>query len=218
MACKCHYRVILDPRGLIHSGAPRVTTSDGVALAFDMMADDEKPETLRREVIITPEYDLQSVFDYTSKEIKAWSKAYDDEEHSIMFVVDESRFFDLKASQSFEYVLRATAPELVHVAITAHRPTDIPTDVRAISDHWLMFKTTQEHDLKVIEERCGRVVRDQVSRLDPHEFIHWNDSVGSWTSFKDPARWYVPLRSKNSPVLDSELLPDGGEVDTDKLF
>jgi len=221
MARKCPYRVMLDPRGLIHSGAPRVSDVDGVASAFDAMSnDDEHDETRRvREVLVTPEHDVQLVFDYTSREVKQWSKDWHDPEHRLMYVVDEARFFDLLDSPAFEYVMRAAPPELIHIAITAHRPVDIPTDVRAISDHWMLFRCTQEHDLKVIEERCGWAVRQEVSQLNPHEFVHWDDAIGTYRVYRDPAAWYVPLSVRSMPD-PPDLLPIGGSkpVDTETLF
>lgn len=213
MARKCPYRVLLDPRGLIHSGAPRVATADGVALAFDQMVSAEDQHVT--EVLVTPEHNVQDTFDYTAREVKAWSKQFEDPQHRLMFVVDEARFFDLIDSQAFEYVMRAASPELVHIAITAHRPVDIPTDVRAISDHWLLFRCTQEHDLKVISERCGDPVAERVSRLNPHEFVHWDDAVGTFAVFTDPTAWYVPLSQK--PLKEPpNLMPDGGTMPLDK--
>lgn len=221
MARKCPARIILDPRALIHSDGLRVSRIEDLDAAVDAIADESNP---LHEVLITPDSNVQTMFDQASRHVKAWAQDFQHAPRSkrrLMFVIDEARFFDLRASPAFEYVLRAAPPDLVNVAITAHRPADIPTDIRAISDHWLMFRCTQEHDLKVIEERCTEQVRGQVAKLNPHEFIDWDDATATAHAFRNPAAWYVPLRSPGaSEQVDLDILPptDPGVVDKARLF
>lgn len=220
MARKCPARIVLDPRGLIHSDGLRVSRIAELDSAVEAIADERDPLS---EVLITPDSNPQSMFDQASRHVKSWAQDFQHAPRAtrrLMFVVDEARFFDLRESSAFEYVLRAAPPDLIHVAITAHRPTDIPTDIRAISDHWLMFRCTQEHDLKVIEERCTEAVRNSVAKLNPHEFIDWDDATATAKPYRNPAAWYVPLQSSGPAQSDADMLPasDTDTVDMPRLF
>jgi hypothetical protein len=185
MAQRIAQRVMFDPRGLIDAPSVRVRSAEHLRTLL-AMRDDTMPE----EIVITPDDRLQEAFDATARYVKQWSRTHD---ASLFFLVDEARFVDLLDSAAFEYLLRAAPPNQIHIAITAHRPADVPTDIRAISDHWLLFRTTQEHDLKVIEERCGVAVKRRVMALKPHEFVHWDDGASQWAANTNPASWYVPL-------------------------
>jgi hypothetical protein len=221
MARKCPARIILDPRALIHSQGIRVSRMDDLDRTMEIMA--EQPTTIS-EVIVTPDSNVQTMFDHCARYVKAWAQDFQHAPratHRLMFIVDEARFFDLRASPAFEYVLRAAPPDLINVAITAHRPSDIPTDIRAISDHWLMFRCTQEHDLKVIGERCTEAVRNQVETLNPHEFIDWDDATATARAYKNPSAWYIPLRAPGAAeTADLDVLPpsDPNSLDKSRLF
>jgi len=214
MALKCANRIILDPRGLIRgTGGVRV----GQRAQFDQAIEMLHAKELR-EIIVTPEGDLDRMFSATAVAVKAWNRdhatsARDDKR--LMWLIDEARFFDksLAKSEAFKFLLRASERDLVHIVLTAHRPADIPTDVRAISDHWIMFRTTQEHDLKVIDDRCGPKVRDLVANLNPHEFVQWDDAGGTVRAFREPARWFVALDQGHGQAQlgpDPEMLPGPG--------
>lgn len=213
MADKCDRCVIFDPRGLIDDPQGERVRDAG---EFDDAAIDFSEGTLR-ELIVTPDADTQRLFDHVAGRVKVWSATL---HGSLMFVVDEARFVQLMDSRAFEWLMRAAPADRVHLAITCHRPADIPTDVRAIGDHWLLFQCTQEHDLKVIEQRCGPKVESAVRALAPREFVHWDDAKGSYQIFRNPKAWYVPLGSPRSSGGELVLTPAGGEspVDTSKLF
>lgn len=231
MAIKCPYRVILDPRKLIHAGGVRVRSGDALDRAFDLMADgtlvigngqiapDGKGVPVN-EILITPDQDVQAMFDAASQHVKQWSIEYEKAiDRRLMFVVDEARFFELMKSPAFEYLLRAAPPDLIYIAITGHQPKDIPTAIRAIADHWLLFRITQEHDLAVIKERCGEDVAKAVAALKPHEFVDWDDAIGTARAFREPKAWYVALsQDDRKPV---EILPETGadnRLDRERLF
>lgn len=212
MARKCPRRIIFDPRGQIFSEGLRVSTPGLLSEAIGDMSDDKDPLT---EIIVTPDHDVQAMFDQCAGHVKDWAKDYANASprtSGLMFLIDEVRFVKLLDSPNFEYVMRAAPPELINIAITGHRPADIVTDVRAISDVWLMFRCTQEHDLKVIKERCGEYVATKVAALQPHEFIKWDDATATASEFKNPKAWYVPLRLHPPAVTDDdedEVLPSG---------
>ena len=76
---------------------------------------------------------------------------------------------------------------------TAHRPADVAVDIRAIATFWMIFRITQEHDLKVIGDHCGSKVVEQVLLLNDGELIIWNDSRATWRKESDRRKWYVPM-------------------------
>jgi hypothetical protein len=217
MAMKCPYRVILDPRGMIHTPhGVRVTTSDQFFNVLDRMHADDGT----REIVWTPRENLPTALDTASSEVIRWFEKFP--QRRLMFVIDEARFFhNLETSQSLDYVLRASPQNTIDIAITAHRPKDIPTDIRAIGDYWLMFKHTQGHDLKVIEERCGVAVSDAVAALDRYQFIQWDDGAAVAKAYRNPSAWFVTLNDGRTPANAVPLL-DSGEnielVDRNKLF
>lgn len=202
MAQRVAHRVILDPRGLCAPTADgiRVTRRDTLDTAFDAMA-----EGRLSEVIITPDGKVQPLFDRASQHVMAWAKDFPS--RRLIFVVDEARFVDLEASDAFEWITRTSPRDVIDVAITAHRPSDVPTSVRAIVDHWILFRCTQEHDLKVIRERCGDVVAAKVATLDKHQFVHWNDGKAVAKPFLNPKAWYVPLH-RDTPPEAANVMPD----------
>lgn len=188
LARKVATRVIFDPRGQIDTGAPRITRQPELEQAFARL---EAGET--HEILITPAGDVQSLFEHTSQYVADWVRELPD--RPIAFVVDEARFVDLQGV-SFEWICRCAPRDLVHIFITAHRPIDLSTNVRAILDHWLMFHCVQEHDLKVIRERCGVHVAGLVSNLKKAEWIQWDDGAGEAFEHREPAAWYVELRPR----------------------
>lgn len=221
MARKCPFRIVLDPRNMIHTAdSVRVASSADFLAAFKQMlyAPDSDPRI--HELIWTPRENLADALNVSSAAVTTWFETSD---ARMMFLIDEARFFpNLAQSQQLDYVLRASPPGVVDVAITAHRPKDIPTDIRAISDYWLMFKHVQRHDLDVIEERCGEKVQRQVEALEPYQFIEWDDGRAAATAYRDPSKWFVPLNAGHRAAPIALLDRSGGEsvslVDKGTLF
>lgn len=125
--------------------------------------------------------------------LRSWIRENRTEEFS--FLVDES--YDVKTPDymppALDWLMRKTKRAQTRIIFTAHRPVDISTDIRALSDNWFIFQTTQEHDLRIIAERCGSEVAEQVVTLKAREFIGWDDSVGTWKKYTDSNAWYVSL-------------------------
>ncbi len=213
MARKAPYQVIFDPRGLVPvtTGA-RVTTRAELDQAFADLQREQAPLT---EVIVTPRDDVQGLFDLTARYVKYWAETYPNTDHAMVFVVDEARFVDVRKSHAFGWVTRASPRDLFHVIVTAHRPTDLPTDLRAIADHWYLFRCSQEHDLEAIEERCGTRAMRVVMGLKPHEYLHWDDAIGSYTVNREPASWFLPIRSPASRVVQMSPIET---LDSDGLW
>jgi len=101
--------------------------------------------------------------------------------------------------------LRTCSRQDTTIILTAHRPQDLSTNIRAIIDVWCIFRTTQRHDLDAIEERCGTRVRELVEKLDPYQFVEWNDAKGEWRIHRDGRIWRTP----KDVILegDSDRLP-----------
>jgi hypothetical protein len=187
---KCKSRVVFDPRGLIPAPAGRARSLDDISDAFDKLAGDSGAD-----VVITPDGDVQACFERMSAEIRSWLHDDDDAPRPALGVlVDELRFVDTKAP-AFDWLLRCATRASLSIVLTAHRPADVPPDIRAIADVWLIFKTTQEHDLKVLSERCDPSVAAIGQRLIDRQFVAWDDTRGKATTYTKPIAWYVPLKN-----------------------
>lgn len=195
-------RVIFDPRALIPAPHGRARDLDDILEAFDRQAGDPHVD-----VVVTPDRDKQACFDQMCLEVRGALDA-GDHPRRIGLLVDEIRFIDTKA-EPFDWLLRCATRASVSIVMTAHRPKDVPVDIRAIADVWLLFRTTQEHDLVVLHERLPPAVVAQVAGLGDRQFIAWDDSVARARAYTTPARWFVPLRRSGDPdplttALDSD--------------
>ena len=179
--------IIFDPRGSFDSD---VVSDTDIYEALDTMD----------RIVIHPEGDVVKSFELVCEQVRDWLR--DNPQEEISFLVDEARFIDSPAGvpEAFDHIIRFSSVKNVNVFLTAHRPSDIAVDIRAIADYWCMFRSTQEHDLKVIEGRCGPTVADQVQNLGPKEFVVWNDGEAKSHVNREPHSWYIPL----NPVVNSE--------------
>src|SRR5262249_33596267 len=123
MARKTKRRIVFDPRGLVKlTPGLRVTSSDvqPVLMAIDgVMAGDIA------EVVITPALHVQDTFEMVCRRLYKW--LHDNPRVTFTLVVDELRFVRAMDSPEFEWILRCSDSDRVHVIVTCHRPTDIPT-------------------------------------------------------------------------------------------
>lgn len=220
MALRCPFRIFIDPRNMIAiDGAVRVTTPAELVDAELRMIDGEV-----RTIVVMPRRDIPQMFEAVCRFVFAWSEDFPDAAHAIALVIDEARIINnarrpgdtsaarvLETSDAFDDVLRMTPRELTHVIMTAHRPQDIPTDIRAITDQWLLFRSTQEHDLKQLRDVCGDRLADKLTRLDPYQFICYRSDRGSYTEHRDPKVWFVPLRPASERSTD--LIPTSHETE-----
>lgn len=200
-------RIIFDPRAQFASGDVIVESIEDMNLAI--------AANQFTELVIQPRGDVSEHFAACCLAIQGQLEINPRE--SFSFLVDEARFIDTR-NVAFNWILRCV--DHVHVLLTCHRPTDVHVDVRGIADHWLLFHCTQEHDLKTIEERCGRAVAKAVRALAAYQWIHWDDGSGEWTKYLDPALWYVPMTpiatTASVPALDMPF--SGTPFDRPRLF
>ena len=190
-AAKIPRRLIFDPRGIIRRPGAVIARSTAVfEVAIDALADGDVAEV----VYATPiESVKRAAFPAFTREAKRFVLEYPS--LPIAIVVDELSFVCDRShlDDDLEWLLKTGNPDLVHIFLTCHRPSDVPVDARAIADYWYIFQTTQEHDLDVIKARCRVDTADRVMGLRDHDFLLWDDARGSAHEFRDPGEWYVRL-------------------------
>lgn len=179
-------RVIFDPRHMIHTTSDVLTDgqiSDGTL--YSML-------NTRAEIIIRPAFDKEIVFEEMCAEIYRWLK--DNPGEPFCLLIDECRFVKSpEENQHFDFIVRCTPRSEVTVIMTCHGIVDVSPDLRRVADYWILFRLTMEADLDRVRERCGDTVAEAVQRLEPYEYIVWNDANSSWRKFSDRSAWYVPL-------------------------
>jgi hypothetical protein len=155
-----------------------------------------------REVIYAPiDDDVAGAFEELSLQLKSFVLDAPPRRR-LAVVVDETSLVDVM-NGPFQWVLRCASRHDVHVMLTTHRPIDIPVTVRAIADHWLTFPVRQEHDLRVIAERCSPATADVVATLPDRTFAHWNDERATLRVNRVPAQWFIPLMTPSPMSLGS---------------
>jgi hypothetical protein len=144
-------------------------------------------------IVVHPQGSVIESFNDMCETVKDWIR--DNPDEPIALLVDEARFIDTPSEvpPALDYIIRFFGTKNVHVILTMHRPVDVAVDIRAIADVWCMFRTTQEHDLKVIAEHCGGDVADRVATLGAREFVAWNDAKAEVYVNTRPGSWYVAL-------------------------
>lgn len=187
MAAKVPSRMVFDPRGMIRRpGAVVVHTADELGGAMDALRDDEVAE-----VVYTPvEDDLQAAFGAYSDELRLW--IVERPHKKLVALVDEISFVSLDVP-AFQWALRCSPRDRIHIILTCHRPADVPVSVRTITDMWVLFPARQEHDLEVIRRRCSPEVAERVTKLQARQFVVWDDATASSRVYDDPSAWYLPL-------------------------
>jgi hypothetical protein len=200
-------QVIFDPRGLFPTDK-RATTAGVIDEQFG-----EAEKQLRSRIVVTPEYDLQVRFEQTCREVKTWVQNI---MSNVALIIDEARMLDLQDG-AFDWLARCASRSQLTIILTAHRPKDIPVDVRAIADVWCVFPTTQAHDFEVFEDQFNEPACNAIRRLKDRQFLAWDDTSASYKTYSDPALWYVPLAGAGATPLRRDLLEGGTEPQKDLL-
>ena len=213
-------RVIVDPRRQIEPRADVLVamTSDEVEQAFDRVLQHNPAHgSPPREILIVPGDNPQAVFDTLCADERRWIEL--DDTRKLAVVIDEARFVD-QNTPACSWILRCSPRGAVHIFFSAHRPSDLSTNVRAIADYWIMFHMTQEHDLKVVSEHCGSDVAERVRALRQFHYIEWNDGASTMMLHDKPARWKIALRSRRSmtDVSQDSVIDEGRVVGQVNLF
>lgn len=183
-------RLIFDPRGMIKRGTS-VGTREDLDRAFLELLDGE-----RSELVYVPAGDVREEFEAFAWYVAEWIRERPRGRLAIM--VDEAGFLGTsQETPAFMWACRCCDRDRVDILMTAHRPKDISTNIRAIADTWYVFPCRQEHDLAVIAERCGAGVADDVAQLRDRSYIEWDDATATATARLSPAEWFIDLRERS---------------------
>lgn len=196
-------RMVFDPRGLIRSEASNVVTNTrGIQQAAEALTDEQIVE-----LVVTPEANVDRSFQVFCDE--AARVLRDTPDVPLAILIDEVRFMDIR-NESLDWILRTSPVDSTHIIFTGHRPKDIPPDIRAIADKWDLFQFTLKRDLDLIAEQCSEAVARDVQRLQPRQFIEWDDQIGKARYFSDPTRWYIPLTTAHQAKRQTQEAALGG--------
>lgn len=190
-------RIVIDPRSQYHTSETIIPDSSQL---FELLDD-------RWEVIVQPgrAASLQESFDSACDAVADWIEENPGE--NICLLVDEGRLVGLdqkNVSPSFDWILRsAREGSPISVIITCHRPADVSTNIRAIANKLVFFRVMLPNDLAAIEDQCGPVVTEEVSRLEDRHFVTWNNSRQQWRKNDSPQSWKIEIERKDVPLGES---------------
>jgi hypothetical protein len=201
LARRCDRRVILDPRHMFPTSDP-VGDMPGDTAEFTTRLYGGDPE-----IVVQPGQGLEATNDRLAAILTAGYHAPD----RLAIVLDDASLIDF---DPWATLIRTAPRDRVYLIVTAHRPQDVPTWVRAIADEWCLFKMTQEHDLRMIDAQCGEVVARKVANLKPQTFLAWDDATADPTKqvtlYLDPRVWYVPMGARAIAAPSRALVPNEG--------
>lgn len=178
-------RLFIDPRAQ-WKGARIYRREDAESMLEDFEAG--------RDVIVQPA-EKQATIDALASVAALWfseeplAEGQEVGTRELSIVLDEAGTYDLKA---WDWFMRTCDVQRTSIILTAHRPKDLDTTVRAIADTWCIFRTTQRHDLDAIEDRTSELVIKNVQTLEPFEFVEWDDAQARMTVHKNPGAWKDP--------------------------
>lgn len=184
---KCTTRVIFDPRVQFQGTSDILPDSVGL---YELLDD-------RYEIVVQPGRgeEVSQNFDETCSVVADWIE--DNPGERICLLVDEARLVGLDSksvSLNFDWILRsAREGSPIDVIITCHRPVDVSTNIRAISNRLVFFRVMLPNDIAVIEDQCGPQVAEQVGILLDKQYVVWNNSRQQWRKVDNPASWYVRI-------------------------
>lgn len=192
LAAKRAPRIIIDPR------AQWPSTGAYGAVDEPAMLDDLDAGV---DVIVQPE-DLQPTVDGMAAVARQYLT--ENPTRTLSIVADEAGLYHLRA---WSWLIRCSPRDRVNILLTAHRPTDVSTDVRSLADVWCLFRTTQPHDLESIEDRCGSRTVQVIQTLDPHQFASWDDAKAELRVHRDGKLWKIaPTHDEISVELTGETV------------
>lgn len=118
------------------------------------------------------------------------------------FLIDEAWQVQTayKPDEMLNVWLRKMDMEQTSLIMTVHRPRDVSTLARSVATDWYIFRSTHPRDLDVIEEQCGPSVREAVSQLPLHHYVHYQTDTESFEVISEPATWYESLRMTDTKV------------------
>lgn len=197
MISKLRYQIILDPRHQFTGPVCKPIAGD----IYDKLERGER-------VLIHPGKNLQDITNRLADIVRDWVEANPTAQVGVL--LDECGLLDLS---EWEYLFRCLPRHSVYFVLTTHRPVDIPTFLRGISDTFCLFRATQDIDLVWIEKHCGRGVSDQVRLLKSREFIVWDDALGTSRKVTNPSTWFVDFKQGSAADLGRVELIEVGTLE-----
>jgi len=201
MAQRHGQTIVLDARSLVPTDDPitdlPVDSPELLARLYD-----DPPEAL---IVVQPQDDLAGTSDALARVVREWCQQSQPADR-LAVVLDEAALLDLRA---WDWIIRCSPRDRLLVILTAHRPQDLPTTVRAMADDWCLFRMTQRHDLQHVEDKCGDRVVACVRALEPRQFVRWDDAHAKMIVYRDPAVWFVPLVDLSRVGRGALTLPAG---------
>lgn len=195
--------IALDPRNLFPIGDAGLVYDPSALEADDLEA---LIGTKARRIVVRPTGVLQDAVDTLAGDVKALL-----EKHPtlrVTVILDEAGTFELEA---WNYLFRTADRDRVWFMLTCHRPTDVEPWVRAIADWIIVFRTTEQNDLRALRERCGDAFAEHARRLNPREWLLWDDTTSDERKqvkfFNDPKVWFVALETRAASGSDASALP-----------
>ena len=181
-------RVIFDPRHIIETSSDLLSDTEIADNLYDML-------NVRSEIIIRPKFDIERAFETTCEILYSWLA--DNPGEPLCFLVDEARFVkEPEKNKHFDFLVRCLPSSQVAILLTCHGIVDVSPDLRRIADFLIFFRLTMEADIIRVRERCGDVVADEVQKLNPYEYIVWNDQRGTWRKETERRKWFVNLKPR----------------------
>lgn len=208
-------QVIFDPRAQWDADDTRAEILDPVQAINDDEIREllDVPDSAGRFVpIIVQPMELQGSANDLALSLSGWiNDRRMDPALSLAVVLDEAGLYDLKA---WDWIFRCSPRARVSIILTAHRPADISTTIRALADTWCLFRATQQHDIDVIADRCGDDIAERITTLDPYQFVSWDDAAGKSREHLRPELWKEP----RGVPLDGAPLSQVKSVSARKLW
>jgi hypothetical protein len=164
---------------------PDSTASDPSSLSELLYAD---PEIRPRIIIYQPEgHDLSAEFEAMAELLKR--KA------DYALIVDEAHWVQNPqwATPALQEFVRKPNRYDCYLIQTTHAPSDTWAKARSLATDWYMFKLSRAADLDAVERECGPEVREQVSQLQGHTYLHYRIDKQSYELVDNPSSWYVNL-------------------------
>lgn len=187
---QCDRRALLDTRQQIRRPGSVIVRSAGrLREAFDALAAGDVDD-----VVYSPIETHSVAFAAFAGELRRWVTTHPG--LGLGVLIDEAGFYKRQLDDvdgDFQYVIKTCDLDAVDVVLTCHRPTDLPTDVRALCNRLAIFRVTLPHDLEAVRKHCGDDVEQLVQQLPDRHFVEWDDDDATFAVNACPFIWQTDL-------------------------
>jgi hypothetical protein len=78
---------------------------------------------------------------------------------------------------------------------TTHAPADTWGKARSLATDWYIFRLSRAADLDAVERECGSEVREEVTKLQGHTYLHFMVDRHVWEISRNEQAWYVDFEN-----------------------